>query len=412
VVSFLPNMTSKRVQITVAVTPRFDLFYALYALADPAPSAVDGWKARATRHLPREFDAVARRIAPRPIFWPLLADTVQNSDGELTFDEIIAALSELSPEELRANILVGIFHDVAIVRALVSGKKNLRQLAESGQTEGASLLTHFGLRPYDARSQAARTISTVLTHPSTFRDELVKALRQFWETSFRSEWRALEGDLRADSLRMRELESELSPEDLASELRLPVTFDGAAKEMRPNHGPGIPYDRIDRCFVLPSAFNTRRWWAKYETRTGKVNLYFPVFQHRRAGDSTPRETSRRLTPSLEPGSIRAELVFRALGDTTRYAIASVLARVPTTSAELARSLGVSKPTITHHVQALRAAGLIEETPAGGSTKLALNRETLAMLSEAAVDQLFSGTGDLPLDTTRKRRTPQSLKKTS
>jgi DNA-binding transcriptional ArsR family regulator len=404
-------MPSKRVPITVAVTPRFDLFYALYALADPAPSPVDGWKARATRHLPREFETIAQRIAPRPIFWPLLADTLQNSHGDLSFDEMMTALGELSPEDLRANILGGIFHDAATVRGLVSGKKNLRQLAETGQTDGAGLLTHFGLRPYDARSQSARTISMVLTDPSTFRDELVGALRQFWETSFRSEWRALGGDLRATSLRMRELESELSPEDLASELRLPVTFDGAAKEVKPNHGPGIPYDRIDHCFVLPSAFNTRRWWAKYETGSGKVNLYFPVFQHRRAGDSAPRETSRRLTPSLEPGAIRAELVFRALGDTTRYAIASVLARVPTTSAELARSLGVSKPTITHHVQALRAAGLIEEKQAGGSTKLALNRETVALLSEAAVDQLFSGTGDLSLDTTRKRRTPQSLKKT-
>jgi DNA-binding transcriptional ArsR family regulator len=96
-------------------------------------------------------------------------------------------------------------------------------------------------------------------------------------------------------------------------------------------------------------------------------------------------------------------VFKALGDTTRYAIASVLARTPTTSAELARSLKVSKPTITHHVQTLRAAGLIEEEPSGGSTRLSLNRETVATLSNMAVEQLFSSTGDLTLDTTRKRR---------
>jgi DNA-binding transcriptional ArsR family regulator len=101
--------------------------------------------------------------------------------------------------------------------------------------------------------------------------------------------------------------------------------------------------------------------------------------------------------------INAESVFRALGDTTRYAIASILARNPTTSAELSRSLRVSKPTITHHVQALRAAGLIAEKPAGGSTKLSLSRATVAAVSEAAVEQLFSSTGDLALVTTRKRR---------
>ena len=96
-------------------------------------------------------------------------------------------------------------------------------------------------------------------------------------------------------------------------------------------------------------------------------------------------------------------VFRALGDTTRYAIASILARTPTTSAELARSLKVSKPTITHHVQALRAAGLIAEATEGGSSRLTLDRETVAALSTAAVQQLFSSTGDLQLLTTRKRR---------
>jgi DNA-binding transcriptional ArsR family regulator len=111
----------------------------------------------------------------------------------------------------------------------------------------------------------------------------------------------------------------------------------------------------------------------------------------------------RDTPTHSRREIDVESVFRALGDTTRYAIASILARNPTTSADLARTLQVSKPTITHHIQALRSAGLISETPARGSTKLSLDRETLGGVSAAAVDQLFSATGDLSLLTTRKRR---------
>jgi hypothetical protein len=47
--------------------------------------------------------------------------------------------------------------------------------------------------------------------------------------------------------------------------------------------------------------------------------------------------------------------------------------------------------------------LIEEEASGGSTKLSLNRGTVAELSNIAMDQLFSSTGDLALDTTRKRR---------
>ncbi|MDQ3673768.1 MAG: metalloregulator ArsR/SmtB family transcription factor, partial [Gemmatimonadota bacterium] len=108
-------------------------------------------------------------------------------------------------------------------------------------------------------------------------------------------------------------------------------------------------------------------------------------------------------PRVRAPKVNPEAVFRALGDTTRYAIASILARNPTSSAELARSLQVSKPTITHHVQALRAAGLIREISDGGSSRLSLNRETLAALSTAAIENLFSSTARLPLLTTRQRR---------
>jgi DNA-binding transcriptional ArsR family regulator len=204
---------------------------------------------------------------------------------------------------------------------------------------------------------------------------------------------------------MRDMREELSIEELARELRLPVTFDAKARELRPKSGAPIAYDRIDHCFIIPSAFNTRRWWAKYENKTGRVNLYFPIMRDAAAAnqivaddwDAGAKVTGGSRSP------INAESVFRALGDTTRYAIASILARNPTTSAELSRSLKVSKPTITHHVHALRAAGLIAETPAGGSTRLSLSRETVAAVSEAAVEQLFSSTGDLPLVTTRRRR---------
>jgi DNA-binding transcriptional ArsR family regulator len=128
--------------------------------------------------------------------------------------------------------------------------------------------------------------------------------------------------------------------------------------------------------------------------------------NRRATDVARSVTSvANAAPGLDP-----ESVFRALGDTTRYAIASILARTPTTSAELARRLGVSKPTITHHVQALRSAGLIDETPSGGSVRLSLNRETVGAISEVAVGQLFSSTADLNLVTTRKRRTSQDPEK--
>jgi len=395
--------TSRAFPVTFAVTPRFDVFYALHVATQNVTSPLEDWRQRAVARLPRDFDRLARRVAPVPLFWPLLADSLQRTPGEMTFDEIVANLRETPIEDLKTDILSGIFRDAATVRALVAGKKNLRQVVVGGKSGGIELLGHFGLLPYVASSDAAKAVNMLLSDAETFRDDLALVLERFWQTGFREDWSALEPEMRADALRSSDLEEEASLQDLAVELKLPVSFDTKAREVRTKSGAAIAFDRIDRCIMIPSAFNTRRWWAKYETGIGRITLYFPFVRDVTTANRIAAAASGTRTAASR-SDISAESVFRALGDTTRYAIASILARSPTTSADLSRSLRVSKPTITHHVQALRAAGLIAETPAGGSTKLSLSRETVAAVSEAALEQLFSSTGDLSLVTTRKRRT--------
>jgi ArsR family transcriptional regulator len=397
--------------IEFAVTPRFDVFYALYSLTSSAPTQVDPWKSKALARLPRDFERVAKRVAPLPIFWPLLADAIQSVPGEVSFEEVLSSIREMPVEVLQRNILSGIFHDPTTVDSLVTREESLKQVLNDHALPGAELLGHFGLRSHSRSSSSASAIAMLLSKPKAFRDELALVLQRFWQSGFRQDWSALETGLRAESFRMSDLREERSVGAFAQELNLPVAFDDDAREIRPKTGLSIGYDRVDRCYVIPSAFNARRWWAKYETKAQRVTLYLPITTEPNApnriveDDRKASELPTRHHRGTEAGrpAINAESVFRALGDTTRYAIASILARTPTTSADLARSLKVSKPTITHHVHALRSAGLISETPSGGSTKLTLSRDTVAALSGAAVEQLFSSTGDLPLDTTRKRR---------
>jgi DNA-binding transcriptional ArsR family regulator len=395
---------SASLPIEFLVTPRFEAFYALYALTSTAPSAVDRWKERALPRLPRDFERVAKRVAPVPLFWPLLADALQGASGEMTFEDIISRVSEMPGEELKANILAGIFHEPATVQLLVTGKKSLKQILTSNKLPGGELLAHFGLRPYASDSHAVSAMERLVSRPASFRDELALVLRRFWQTGFKRDWAALEPVLRSEGFDMKDLLESSSLAELTRELSLPVTVDEEAGALQPKAGPAIKFDRIDRIYMIPSGFNTRRWWAKYETRPQRFSLYFPIARAAASPNRIVEDVSEaRESPRDSHRTVNAESVFRALGDTTRYAIASVLARTPTTSAELARSLKVSKPTITHHVQALRAAGLIEEDPSGGSNRLSLNRGTVASLSNVAVDQLFSSTGDLALETTRKRR---------
>jgi DNA-binding transcriptional ArsR family regulator len=390
--------------VEAVVTPRFDIFYALYTLTADTGSPLGEWKAAARERLSRDFGRIAERMAPLPIFWPLLADALQAAPGEISFDEIVRFLQQISPPDLQRDVLSGIFHDAATVDALVSARRSLKHVLGDEDLHGAELARHFGLRPYDPESSAVKAIAYLLNDPDAYRNDLVSGLRLFWENGFRDDWSAVEPQLRAEAAQLRKPGREQKPAALLSELDLPVALDDGAREIKPRAGSPIRYVRIDCCYIVPSAFNTRKWWAKYETKNGRLVVYLPALARVRFPDSVYHPGARPAVRAERAPQVDPESIFRALGDTTRYAIASILARTPTTSAELARSLKVSKPTITHHVQTLRSAGLLAEESAGGSTRLTLRQDTLAALSEAAVAQLFNSTGDLTLATTRKRRT--------
>jgi ArsR family transcriptional regulator len=390
--------------IEFAVTPRFDVFYALYTLTGSTPTKLGAWKDRALARLPRDFERVAKRVAPAPLFWPLLADALQGIPGELSFDEVIEGLRSLPPAVLKQNVLSGIFHDRRTVESLVDGRRTLRQVIADDNGGTASLLAAFGLRPYTSGSRAANAISSLVADADAYREELILLLQRFWQTGFRRDWAALLPQMSAAAFRMKELHETERMGSLAETLNLPVRIDENANAVVSKTTTVARFEKIDRCYIIPSAFNVGRWWAKYAGETGRVRLYFPIARpdvsaNEIADEGTTRQSERQLADS----SVNAELVFRALGDTTRYAIASILAQKPTTSADLARRLDVSKPTITHHIQTLRAAGLILSEADGGAVRLSLNTETIRRVSDAAVQQLFSGEADRELATTRKRR---------
>jgi len=95
-------------------------------------------------------------------------------------------------------------------------------------------------------------------------------------------------------------------------------------------------------------------------------------------------------------------VFQVLGDATRFAIASLIAREAMTSAALARRLGVATPTLTHHLHQLRAAGLVLEERRGTSILLSLDRRGIAGLSDAAMLHFFGAGPQGVLRRSRRR----------
>src|SRR3954447_22648755 len=124
-------------RIEFAVTPRFDVFYALFVLTGSASTLLDSWKERANARLPKDFERVAKRVAPLPIFWPLLADAIQGVAGEVSFDEMLSTIREMRVDDLKRNVLSGIFHDRSTVDALVARTTALKQILTDEELPGA-----------------------------------------------------------------------------------------------------------------------------------------------------------------------------------------------------------------------------------------------------------------------------------
>lgn len=69
-------------------------------------------------------------------------------------------------------------------------------------------------------------------------------------------------------------------------------------------------------------------------------------------------------------------LFRALGDESRLRILRLLAAGDLYLTEIADRMSLSKPTVSHHLAQLRAAGLVTVTSTGGLTYYSLRRDRL------------------------------------
>ncbi|HYY33171.1 MAG TPA: metalloregulator ArsR/SmtB family transcription factor [Gaiellaceae bacterium] len=88
-------------------------------------------------------------------------------------------------------------------------------------------------------------------------------------------------------------------------------------------------------------------------------------------------------PAL-PAEARVALAerFKALGDPTRVAIVNRLAGAGEVCVCAFDDLGLSQPTISHHLRILREAGLVEASRRGTWAYYRLVPETVAALSGA------------------------------
>ena len=374
--------------IDIAVTPRFEIFYALQALTGGGAEHLQSWRREMQRRLTPRNTAALTKVAPLPLIWPLLADALRESQPAPGFTEMMADLGGMSDKAFQRSVLSGVFKTPHAVDNLLRGDVTLAGTVaiEAGTRE--RLLALIGLYPFSRGSRVTSAFERLVKDPAEYRDELINAVVSFWAAGFADSWGILEPQMRERAKALRMVAERDGAEEFARSSALPIIIDHAG--VRGLHSKsGVPMSGVGSIHVIPSAFNTANLWAAYAEPKGKTRFFIPLL------DSTLAPDTRMV--------INPSLIFGALGDVTRYAIASTIARQPMTSVDLARAFSVSKPTISHHVQLLRSAGLLEETHTESGTLLALNRRVLERASGAAAREMFSD--EAPRASIKRTRKP-------
>ncbi len=110
----------------------------------------------------------------------------------------------------------------------------------------------------------------------------------------------------------------------------------------------------------------------------------------------PQAVERCCPTACEPASHAVEVrdvsrvarVFKALGDETRLAIVTMLARAGCAQCvcEIEPRFNLSQPTISHHLKVLRDAELVSTERRGTWVYYSLRRETLDLVTRWLADR--------------------------
>lgn len=118
-------------------------------------------------------------------------------------------------------------------------------------------------------------------------------------------------------------------------------------------------------------------------------LLVPAINQIATTEATPREQT--ISVSIEETGLVECLA--ALADPTRLGILRILAGGPSYPTILAKTLGLSGPSMSHHILSLKHAGLIRTTRSGSFTRVELRRETYLSVLASLQGVILGGQGE-------------------
>jgi DNA-binding transcriptional ArsR family regulator len=202
----------------------------------------------------------------------------------------------------------------------------------------------------------ARRCRRVLTEPEAAQSELVLLLADYLSLVFEAEVPHVASAIARGAGRAEELLSLLPTATAIDQLAGGYTLS-----------PGLALRRIT---LAPSAFIYPYMASRVDERTGEALIVFGV---------RSEAFVRFETVPLDPELVRA---VRALADPGRLKVMRLLSRQPMAGPDLVSALGLSAPTVHHHLHQLRAAGLVRQERVKGGMQYTVRRDSATDLLDA------------------------------
>jgi len=371
----------------ITVSPRFELFLALWsAFGDakrPGVRRHETWRQSVRRRLSDDLLQAQAALGDCPELWILFFDAPGLRQPEAEIAGVLGAIRKRPVGELAQGLLTTLLHSESVAERLFTRRIGPAEALAVLPRRKREWLGFMGLYPFDADRPMGRAITRMIADPAGFKRDALIVLESFVADVFAADWRRLRSQLEQSAGESKSLLAGGDWPTIGRKLGLNIEFDLARKQMRALRGGYVlPFARMGMVTFLPSAFNEQQFWTVLEWTTGLTDPLIPYFDPAIRLGLQPPQAGMVESPR------DVALVFRALGDATRFAMAGLLARRPMSSAELGRQLSLSKPTVAHHVHELRQAGLLNEQNDGKAVILSLDRAAIDTLSTAAATQLF------------------------
>lgn len=322
----------------------FDLFVSLHVLHNPERFGLRrSWAAGVRSRLsPEDRNVIgeAQSFLPTPLQW--LHALPEPKDGQTALWE----LGRIPPAE-RLSAL-GLTFETPPQAAELLAEVSLR--GSWSHKEQELLLSTSLAKGSHSRTRAITTALNWWSRATEFGEHYLAALRAYYQVFFEEEERQIYPDLLRAVEQGKGMAAHMGTTELLEELSRGVRFTSL--------------EEIKELVLAPSYWSTPLVVYAKLSRESMAILFGarPTGVSLVHGEAVPEQLIRSL---------------KALADPTRLRILRYLAGGPLTPAQLSRRLRLRAPTVVHHLNTMRSAGIVHVTlEPGGERRYSVYKEAL------------------------------------